>query len=130
MIVRLKFSSNRNSRTTRTCSWTCSVFLGHSPENDGYPPGSREINLPIMRRSNGKLMPQKKESPVKRHLVLFVLGFALVQALSPAALAERKPYALDRPHCQLNFIGEALLISAHGYFDKWDAEVQLDRDKL
>ena len=67
---------------------------------------------------------------MKRHLVLFALGFLLVQTLSPAALAERKPYALDRSHCQLNFIGEALLISAHGSFDKWDADVQMDRDKL
>jgi polyisoprenoid-binding protein YceI len=75
-------------------------------------------------------MPQKKENPVKRHLVLLALGFLLVQTLSPAALAERKPYALDRSHCQLNFIGEALLISAHGSFDKWDADVQMDRDKL
>lgn len=44
--------------------------------------------------------------------------------------ADRKPYVLDRAHCQLNFIGEALLVSAHGHFDRWDADVQLDRDHL
>ena len=46
------------------------------------------------------------------------------------AHAEKRPYVLDRAHCQLNFIGEALLVSAHGYFEKWDADLQIDRDNL
>jgi len=50
--------------------------------------------------------------------------------LPAPAHAEKRPYVLDRAHCQLNFIGEALLVSAHGYFEKWDADLQIDRDNL
>jgi len=66
-----------------------------------------------------------------RHCVALVsLAFALIQLLPTPAYAARKPYALDRSHCQLNFIGEALLISAHGFFERWDADIQVDRDNL
>jgi polyisoprenoid-binding protein YceI len=44
--------------------------------------------------------------------------------------AERKPYVPDRAHCQINFIGDSLLVSAHGFFEKWDGEFQLDRTDL
>lgn len=58
------------------------------------------------------------------------LSLVLALLVAPAALAEKLPYALDRSHCQLNFIGEALLLSAHGFFERWDADVQIDRENL
>src|SRR5688572_1911079 len=66
-----------------------------------------------------------------RHCIALVsLALTLIPLLPPPAYAARKPYALDRSHCQLNFIGEALLISAHGFFERWDADIQVDRDNL
>jgi polyisoprenoid-binding protein YceI len=50
--------------------------------------------------------------------------------LLPSARAERKPYLPDRSHGQINFVADALLISAHGSFDKWDGDFQLDRENL
>lgn len=64
---------------------------------------------------------------MKRVLACLALCALLI---SPFAFAERKPYALDRSHCQINFVGEALLISAHGHFEKWDADIQLDRENM
>lgn len=62
---------------------------------------------------------------------LVSLAFVLLMLIAvPPIQAERKPYALDRSHCQLNFVGEALLLSAHGYFERWDAEIQMDRENL
>src|SRR5262249_55660928 len=41
------------------------------------------------------------------------------------------PAAHSRPRSQqINFVAEARFISAHGYFDKWEAEVQLDPAKI
>jgi polyisoprenoid-binding protein YceI len=66
-----------------------------------------------------------------RHFVALVsLTFTLIQLLPQPAYPARKPYVLDRSHCQINFIGEALLISAHGFFERWDADLQVDRDNL
>ena len=36
------------------------------------------------------------------------------------------PHVIDPAHSQINFIAEAHFISAHGSFDKWEAEVNLD----
>ena len=36
----------------------------------------------------------------------------------------------DRSHCQINFVGDSLLVSAHGYFEKWDGDFQIDRQDL
>ncbi len=55
---------------------------------------------------------------------------ALSGLIVPSVYAERKTYVPDPPHSQINFIGEALLISAEGYFEKWDSDFQIDRDKL
>jgi polyisoprenoid-binding protein YceI len=58
----------------------------------------------------------------------FSTAFCLTVALLVAgpARAERKPWVPDRSHSQLNFVGEALLISAHGFFEKWEIDAQLD----
>jgi len=60
-------------------------------------------------------------------LVLCVSVFALPAV---SARAERKAYVPDRAHCQLNFIGEALLLSAHGHFEKWEIDTQLNPANL
>jgi polyisoprenoid-binding protein YceI len=44
--------------------------------------------------------------------------------------AQPRPHVVDHAHSQINFVAEARLISAHGHFDKWDAEVQLDPAKI
>jgi polyisoprenoid-binding protein YceI len=46
------------------------------------------------------------------------------------AAAQAKPHIVDKSHSQINFVGEALLISAHGFFEKWEADIQLDPAKL
>ena len=63
---------------------------------------------------------------------LTALSFCLAAAHLPleSARAERKPYVPDRPHCQLNFVGDALLVSAHGYFEKWEIDAQLNPANL
>ena len=55
----------------------------------------------------------------------WMLSFALA-----AAYADRKPYVPDRSHSQLNFVGDALLLSAHGHFEKWEIDAQVDAANL
>jgi polyisoprenoid-binding protein YceI len=55
----------------------------------------------------------------------FILSFLLL-LVSVTAYAQTKPYIVDKAHSQINFIGEAKFISAHGFFDKWEAEVMFD----
>lgn len=51
--------------------------------------------------------------------------------LLPMLLAARpfvdvKPHVIDKNHSQINFIADSRLLSAHGFFGKWDADVKLD----
>ncbi len=55
--------------------------------------------------------------------ILFVLTTLTVAA-------QTRPHIVDHAHSQINFVAEARFISAHGSFDKWDAEVQLDPAKI
>jgi polyisoprenoid-binding protein YceI len=55
--------------------------------------------------------------------VLFILTTLTVAA-------QTRPHIVDHLHSQINFVAEARFISAHGHFDKWDAEVQLDPAKI
>jgi len=58
---------------------------------------------------------------------------AVLLCLAPAAVpgyAERKVYVPDPPHSQINFVGESLLISAQGYFERWEGDFQIDHEKL
>ncbi len=52
----------------------------------------------------------------------------------PALLAARPlagpTHVIDKAHSQINFVADARLISAHGFFEKWDAEIQLDPTKV
>jgi polyisoprenoid-binding protein YceI len=41
-------------------------------------------------------------------------------------LPEPKPHVIDKAHSEINFVADSRLLSAHGFFGKWDAEVSLD----
>ncbi len=65
-----------------------------------------------------------KEVSMKRTLLAILL--ITVTALA----AGQRPHLVDKAHSQINFVAEAKFISAHGYFDKWEAEVMLDPQKV
>jgi len=62
---------------------------------------------------------------MKKNLLLTLLILATM-----TAVAQPRPHVVDHAHSQINFVAEARFISAHGYFDKWEAEVQLDPAKI
>jgi polyisoprenoid-binding protein YceI len=64
-----------------------------------------------------------------KKILPFILLF-LAAITTPTVLAQTRPHIVDQSHSQVNFVAEARFISAHGYFDKWDAEVQLDPAKI
>ncbi len=49
---------------------------------------------------------------------------------SITVLAQTRPHIVDKAHSQINFVAEARFISAHGFFEKWEADVQLDPVKI
>lgn len=57
----------------------------------------------------------------------FLLAAPLVLA---AQGADTKAYVRDVAHSQINFVAEARLVSAHGTFDKWDAEILFDAERI
>lgn len=59
----------------------------------------------------------------------FVL-IALVLLSTLVVVAQPKPHVVDRAHSQINFVGEARFLSAHGFFGQWEADVQLDPAKI
>ena len=67
---------------------------------------------------------------MKRSGIVVVLAFALALVPLCGTAAERRPYTFDRAHSQVNFVAEALFLTAHGYFERFDADVQLDSEKL
>ena len=56
--------------------------------------------------------------------------FSAVLLLSSLLSAGPAPHIIDPPHSQINFVAEAKFISCHGFFDKWQADVQLDPQKV
>jgi polyisoprenoid-binding protein YceI len=54
-----------------------------------------------------------------------ILGLAAPAAIS----AQAKPHDIDAAHSEINFVAEARLISAHGFFGKWTADVAYDAAK-
>jgi polyisoprenoid-binding protein YceI len=59
------------------------------------------------------------------------LAAVLVAMLAMAApAADRRPYVFDLSHSQLNFVAEALLVTAHGFFEKFEADIQVDPENL
>ena len=67
---------------------------------------------------------------MKRFAAVVVLILALAVAATSGIAADRRAYVFDRAHSQVNFIAEALFLTAHGYFEKFDAEAQLDPENL
>ncbi len=60
---------------------------------------------------------------MKRIAFALLLAPALVAA-TPASAPER--YVRDVAHSQINFVAESRLLSAHGTFNSWDAEIMFD----
>lgn len=60
------------------------------------------------------------------------LSFLLIAPLMIAAkpLAAPQLYVRDVAHSQINFVAEARLVSAHGTFDRWDAEIMFDAEQV
>ncbi len=58
-----------------------------------------------------------------------MLAFLSALLLLPSTQA---PIAtvVDKAHSEINFVAEARFLSAHGFFNTWDAEVQLDRENM
>lgn len=56
-----------------------------------------------------------------------VLALPLVVAARP--LPEAKPHVIDKAHSEINFVADSRMLSAHGFFGKWDADVKLDPTK-
>jgi polyisoprenoid-binding protein YceI len=59
-----------------------------------------------------------------------ILLLTLLILATMTVVAQPRPHIVDHAHSQINFVAEARFISAHGYFDKWDAEIQLDPAKI
>jgi polyisoprenoid-binding protein YceI len=56
-----------------------------------------------------------------------VLALPLIIAARP--LPELKPHVIDKAHSEINFVADSRMLSAHGFFGKWDADVKLDAAK-
>ena len=54
----------------------------------------------------------------------------LVPALIAARPLDPKPHVIDKAHSEINFVADSRMLSAHGFFGKWDADVQLDAANL
>lgn len=67
---------------------------------------------------------------MKRFAASVCLLAAVTLLCAPVSRADRKPYVFDRAHSQINFVAEALLLTAHGFFERFDGDVQVDPDNL
>jgi len=53
------------------------------------------------------------------------------RSCSPRARSLAAPtHVIDKAHTEINFVADSRLLSAHGFFEKWDADIQLDPSKL
>ncbi len=60
-----------------------------------------------------------------------VVSAAAVAPLSAqAAKSAAKPHVIDKNHSEINFVADSRLLSAHGFFGKWDADIQLDPQNI
>jgi polyisoprenoid-binding protein YceI len=55
-----------------------------------------------------------------------LLGLALSLAAATAALAQEGKYVKDPAHSEINFVASSRLLDAHGYWEKWDADITFD----
>lgn len=67
---------------------------------------------------------------MKRFAASVCLVVVLALLVAPASRAERKPYVFDKAHSEINFVAEALLLTAHGFFERFDGDVQVDPENL
>lgn len=67
---------------------------------------------------------------MKRWMALFCVLALLGTLAAPPVRAERRAYVFDKAHSQVNFVAEALLLTAHGYFQRFDGDIQLDPANL
>lgn len=58
----------------------------------------------------------------------FLIAAPVLLAFSPAI--DPQPFVRDVAHSQINFVAESRLLSAHGTFQKWDAEIMFDAEKV
>lgn len=56
-----------------------------------------------------------------------LLALPLFVAARP--LPDAKPHAIDKAHSEINFVADSRMLSAHGFFGKWEADVKLDAAK-
>ncbi|MHB8837985.1 MAG: YceI family protein [Gemmatimonadaceae bacterium] len=51
---------------------------------------------------------------------------AFVLFVATAAGAQEGRYVKDAAHSEINFVAESRLLDAHGFWDKWDADITFD----
>jgi len=54
-----------------------------------------------------------------------VTGWLVLLAATTAGAQDAK-YVKDAAHSEINFVAESRLLDAHGYWEKWDADITLD----
>ena len=54
---------------------------------------------------------------------------AMPLAIAARPFVEAKPHVIDKAHSEINFVADSRMLSAHGFFGKWDADVKLDAAK-
>lgn len=57
-------------------------------------------------------------------------ALAIVPMLAAASSFAPKPYVRDEAHSRINFIAHSRLVDALGTFDKWDAEILFDAERV
>lgn len=62
---------------------------------------------------------QMEQTRMRRAIGLIVL-------LAAAAGAQDAKFVRDPAHSQINFVAESRLLDAHGFWEKWDAEITLE----
>ena len=50
--------------------------------------------------------------------------------IAATPLVAPQSYVRDAAHSQINFVAESRLLSAHGTFDRWDAEILFDAEQV
>lgn len=65
-----------------------------------------------------------------RHLRRSFALLALPMLVAARPFGAPKTHVIDKAHSEINFIADSRLLSAHGYFDKWDADIQVDPANL
>ena len=58
-----------------------------------------------------------------RRLAAFV---ALPMLLAARPVVDGSTHVIDKAHSEINFVADSRLLSAHGFFGKWDADIELD----